>query len=266
MESVNEKWEKYTEINNTSYDVIDNNGSIAIVIKDFLKYPDKFSEFLRSFPHWDNYRLSTARPGKTFAFNIDFTPVAAEFIASAVANTLISNISCTGMHTNCLNGNMKGHYFYPHVDSDLSNRCRNGAHIAANLGLTKDLRGGTSFWKFNGKRSPVDMSLEEENVYKSHARFDDRQVLPWEQVQSDENWELTHVVPIEYNSLVMYSSLEFHNPYLKDDWFIDTDRFTLAVFFEIVSFNHENLDTETKNKLFDIWKGLHLCKIFNYYF
>lgn len=266
MESVNEKWEKYTEINNTSYEVLDNDGSIAIIIKDFLKYPDQFSDLLYSFPHWDNYRLPTARPGKTFAFNLDFVSVASEFVARTISNTFVADVGCSGMHTNCLNGNMKGHYFYPHIDSNLNHRGREGPHIAANLGLTKELQGGTSFWKFNGKRSPVDMSLEEENKYKSFARFDETEVLEWEQVQSDGNWELTHIVPLEYNSLVIYSTLDFHNPYVEDDWFIDRDRFTLAVFFEIGSFNHENLDIETKNKLFDIWKGLHLCKLFNYYF
>ena len=49
-----------------------------------------------------------------------------------------------------------------------------------------------------------------------------------------ENYKLEYIADIEYNSMILYPSHNWHNSYIKEDWFTDEDRITFTGFFEIV--------------------------------
>ena len=49
-----------------------------------------------------------------------------------------------------------------------------------------------------------------------------------------ENYKLEYVADIEYNSMILYPSHHWHNAYIKEDWFTDTDRITFTGFFELI--------------------------------
>ena len=49
-----------------------------------------------------------------------------------------------------------------------------------------------------------------------------------------ENYKLEYIADIEYNSMILYPSHNWHNSYIKEDWFNDEDRITFTGFFEVV--------------------------------
>ena len=49
-----------------------------------------------------------------------------------------------------------------------------------------------------------------------------------------DNYKLEYIADIEYNSMILYPSHNWHNSYIKQDWFNDEDRITFTGFFEIV--------------------------------
>ena len=49
-----------------------------------------------------------------------------------------------------------------------------------------------------------------------------------------DNYKLEYIADIDYNSMILYPSHNWHNSYIKEDWFIDEDRITFTGFFEIV--------------------------------
>ena len=49
-----------------------------------------------------------------------------------------------------------------------------------------------------------------------------------------DSYKLEYIADIEYNSMILYPSHNWHNSYIKQDWFNDEDRITFTGFFEIV--------------------------------
>lgn len=273
LKTVDDDYEKFTQFNNIKPEInehISSNGykSYSLIIRDFLKYPDQFSDLLGSFPHFKNEKHSTGRPGATFGFSDSCLQKFSFFIRKPLFEIFKINLECSSLYTNCFSGIMETHKIPPHCDVENSRFLTGGPHLVANLGLTKGAKGGTSFWTFLKKSGFLEMGYEELNSYSNymHDSHDFNDIEEWENTDEDAEWKLEYVVPWGYNELVVYSPMLFHQPYFKKEWFVETDRLSLASMFNIKTGEIDLIPEELKEDAYDVWKKFELCKILNYYF
>lgn len=276
VEQIEEKFLSLTEVNNYSWEIFDHklsNGetSYTIIVQDFLKYPDKFTEVLASFPHFNNYVEDTGRPGKTFLFHPEINHRCSFFIRKLLFDIFKVDTRCGSLYTNCMPGKSDNiNVAPPHIDLYDIFDYKKGPSIVTNLGLTKNVKNsGTSFWTFRGNRGTLDMKVQELNEYQFYNNnIDPSSVIGdvWNNNENDADWNLEYIVPLNYNSLVCYSPTWFHQPHFNKNDFIDKDRFSLAGFYEIKTEQINNIPEELIPDAFDIWKKFDLCKIYNYYF
>lgn len=279
IESIEEKFISLTEVNNYNWEIFDHklsNGEISytLIVKDFLKYPDKFRDILASFPHFNNYIHDTGRPGKSFLFHPEFNYRCSFFIRKLLFDAFKLDTRCRSIYTNCMPGKSDSvdvNVVPPHVDLFNVYDHRSSPSLVTNLGLTKGIENnGTSFWTFRGKRGPLDMKVQELNEYQLYQKDNNihENVIcdVWNNTQNDSDWNLEYIVPLEYNSLVCYSPTWFHQPYYNKNDFINIDRFSLASFYELKMEEVSEIPEELIPDAFDIWKKFDLCKIYNYYF
>ena len=166
VDTLTDKWIKLTEVNNTSFEILNLNKVSVLVFKDFLKYPDELRSLIDELKFNSFLSKNHAKPGKTYIFDHSLKYIYSKFLTNIISKTfLCDGIYCPLISINCFNGDMLSHYNYPHVDTD----CRNPeVTIAANVGLTKNLKGGTGFWSYLNKMNMIDMSLHEVN---HHTNF-----------------------------------------------------------------------------------------------
>ena len=242
MKDANEKWKEIFVLNDLSFETLNEDIPITI-IKNVLKYPDQVKEFLDNGYWWENvFDGDCSRPGKSFEFgsNIDeyFNPLVEDFIEFYDAEDIIP----IEVYGNCLNGNMNLHTVrsaLPHVDTfpgdDQNENPLND--IAFNLNVTKSDKVKTAFYSFNNKKSICDFTrLDYEDLRTCwNIQKDIRKDKSWFLVDDNyENYKLEFIADIEYNSMILYPSHNWHNSYIKEDWFNDEDRITFTGFFEIV--------------------------------
>jgi hypothetical protein len=268
IESIDSKWKKYTTINNQNFEIIDHGIGKTVVFKDFLKYPDKFKSLLESFPYFENNDNGfVPRPGKSFGFYWTSQQVLSNFIGSSIASIFNDpeiEFQCTDFYVNCFNGDMKANHINPHFDivpSDFNfTQPTMPTCIVSNLGLTKNMKGGTGFWSFKGKTCLYDIGQEDGEEFMkfiSEIKCNGN----WEQITNIGDLKLEYIVPMDYNSLVVYSPAVLHNPYIENDWFLSEDRLSLASFYKITDMLLQKLkfNQSTDKNLFD---GLHLDKLY----
>ena len=242
MKDANEKWKEIFVLNDLSFETLNEDIPITI-IKNVLKYPDQVKEFLDNGYWWENvFDGDCSRPGKSFEFgsNIDeyFNPLVEDFIEFYDAEDIIP----IEVYGNCLNGNMNLHTVrsaLPHVDTfpgdDQNENPLND--IAFNLNLTKSDKVKTAFYSFNNKRSICDFTRQDYVDLRTcwNTQKDLRKDKSWFLVDDNyENYKLEFIADIEYNSMILYPSHNWHNSYIKEDWFNDEDRITFTGFFEVV--------------------------------
>ena len=241
MKCASETWKEVFVVNELSFEIINDSCTIA---KDVLKYPEQVREFLENGYWWDNGggEEECARPGKSFDFgpNIDmyFNPLGdqlREFYD-------VEEVLPIEIYGNCLNGNMDLYTvmsYVPHVDTfpgdDQNENPLND--IAFNLNVTKSDKVKTAFYSFNNKRSICDFTRQDYVALRTcwNTQKDLRKDKSWFLVDDNyENYKLEFIADIEYNSMILYPSHNWHNSYIKEDWFNDEDRITFTGFFEIV--------------------------------
>jgi hypothetical protein len=270
---IDEDYFKFTEPNNITPEVSEHtssNGykSYSIVIKDFLKYPDKFANLIESFPHFKNEKEFTGRPGSSFSFSLEYLQKFSFFIRKPLFEIFKINFECTSLYTNCFSGIMDSHKIPPHCDVDNPYQLNIGPHLVCNLGLTKESEGGTSFWTYLKKSGFLEMGYEDINSYSNYMNdshtFTD--ISEWENSDDDGEWKLEYIVPWGYNDLVIYSPMLFHQPYFKKEWFLEKDRLSLASMYNVKIEEVNMIPQELQGDAYDVWKKFELCKILNYYF
>lgn len=273
IQTIDEKFLKFTEYNNTIPEInehISSNGykSYSLIIKDFLKYPDEFSNLIASFPHFKNDKNDTGRPGSSCLFSEGYYPKMTFFIRKCLFEIFKVNFECNSLYTNCFSGIMNTHKIPPHCDINNPYSIYQGPHLVANLGLSKNLKGGTSFWTFLKRSGFMEMTYEELHKYGNYMgdSHEVNDISEWENTDDDAEWKLEYVVPWGYNDLVVYSPTLFHQPYYKKEWFIDEDRFSLASMYNIKMEDIEKMPESLRSDAYEIWKKFELCKIVNYYF
>lgn len=181
------------------------------VIRNFLLHPEEYKTLLRSFPA---VRDHTYSPG----FRQDIPPWAAKFITSYIQSNVIkwqpARVSC-----NIYSGDMrmKVNSNLPHSDP---------FHGIWNLWLNQNCLGGTAFWAHKDKRHVDDLTQEE------YSHLFDKSLSavgyePWKNFRGDEDWELTCIAPMEYNTLLFYNGGFFHSPWILENWYLDEDRYSM---------------------------------------
>lgn len=244
---ITEDWFKYTEINNFKFETINYGKGKVILVKDFLKYPDEFYNLVISFPFFDNM-VSGAAAGKGFSIPELHLQSYGKFLLDAVNqifNPLHSYIVFATIHA--MNGSMETYSYHPHVDvsfdieQPVSHYIENSANLAVNLGLTKDMKGGTAMWSYKGKSNLLEMTKSELFSYNKEVNPYPLTKKKWKIFEENENWTLDFISPYEYNTLVLYPTFQIHSPYLKPEWYNDENRISISSFI--------NVGTKTLNPL-----------------
>lgn len=188
-------------------------GNISFkIIRNFLKYPEEYISLLQQFPAT---RDSTYSPG----YRQDIPPWAAKFITNfvrdSIPNWMPQRISC-----NIYNGNMlmKKDANLPHSDP---------FHGIWNLWMTKNCLGGTAFWKYKDKRH-VDELTSEEYSYLFNKPLSSNEYEKWKNFRGNEDWEMTCIAPMEYNTLLFYNGGFFHSPWIEENWYLDEYRYSMV--------------------------------------
>ena len=238
----NEKWNEVFVLNDLSFESLNSDIPI-IIIKNVLKYPEKVREFFDNGYWWTNgYDEDCSRPGKSFEFGMNTDLYFEPLVKSLMRFYDAEDIIPIELYANCYNGNMDLYNVrsvLPHIDTfpddDENENPLND--VAFNLNLTKSNKVKTAFYSFNNKRSICDFH---KNDYDDLRICWDRQKKiikekKWFLIDDNyENYKLEYIADIEYNSMILYPSHNWHNSYIKEDWFIDEDRVTFTGFFEVV--------------------------------
>ena len=242
MKDANQKWKDIFVLNDLSFETLNEDIPVTI-IKNVLKYPDQVREFLDNGYWWENtFDGDCSRPGKSFEFGSDidayFDPLVEDFMEFYDAE----DITPIEVYGNCFNGNMSLHTVrsaLPHVDTfpgdDQNENPLND--IAFNLNLTKSDKVKTAFYSFNNKKSICDFTrLDYEDLRTCwNIQKDIRKDKSWFLIDDNyEQYKLEYIADIAYNSMILYPSHDWHNSYIKEDWFNDEDRITFTGFFEVV--------------------------------
>ena len=180
-------------------------------VDNFFKYPDKAIKHLSNYPAL-NGGVST--PGARQNFTpMDLVPVLQAYktiVAAADKKDIdptsfitCSNIAWKGVQV------MKG-CMYPHSDYEL----------VCNLWLC-DYDGGTSFYKYKGFSNGDEVTIPK-------YREPNEPMIPWQNFDGDDDWELYYTIPTKFNSVAIYNGRNFHVPYAN---FNDDYRYALISFY-----------------------------------
>jgi hypothetical protein len=103
----------------------------------------------------------------------------------------------------------KGIRWWPHSDYQL----------VCNLWLC-DYEGGTAFYKYKGFPNVKDI--------KAPSIIDKNNLVPWQNFEGDDDWELYYIIPSQFNTLAIYDGTNFHSAYAD---FNDEYRYSLISFY-----------------------------------
>ena len=97
------------------------------------------------------------------------------------------------------------------------------------LNDTIDCKGGTSFYKH--KSSSKEVIENKEEVMDIMTKIDIEKLSGEWLVDTNNEWELLHLVPMKFNRAIFYPSSIFHSAYIKENYFTETYRLTQSIFF-----------------------------------
>jgi len=276
IESSSRIWDDICHLNNLKYEfrLLGKDNDIPVLVaEDYFKEPDKVGEFLRGGYWWDNSDNkddNVIRPGKSVHFHPEMHSWFAEPLVQPLATVLgLSQVQIGQVFGNCFNGNMEIsdiHSCFPHTDfTNFDPQVSD--QIAFNINLTKSDNVNTAFYSFNNLKTRLDYSWNdnmEEGEFFKEMENSLKEDATWFNVDDYGPYRLEENVEIGYNTMIAYPTHFLHAPYIKPDWFTDTDRVTLTGF---INTSPEELDFEQQN-LDDVsyaWEFFHLNKIHNYH-
>ncbi len=278
-------WEEIFVLSTPSFELksFGKDGDIPIVVvKNILKYPDKVREFLSNGYWWTNgFSEEYARPGKSFTFGGNEKLYVSELIDHFKDFFGVEYIHLLDLYGNCFNGNMdlpNISSVFPHVDSwpedneydsyldgklDVIESLK--AEIAFNINLTDSNNVNTSIWSFNNKKSIFDLNREDFNYYESFSEDMENKFAKntkWFQLDSSYGpYKCEDIIPIEYNSMILYPSFYWHSAYVEPEWFNDFDRITLTGFMgidpEYIKFSKDQFE-----RIYGVWEFFGLNSIY----
>jgi len=274
MKSASDRWQEIAVLNNLKFEFksLGKENDIPILVApDYFKFPDLVREFFLNGYWWDNYSDDNVRPGKSFLIHDEVVQwFVTPFIHSMAPLFGLKHFYSECAFGNCFNGDMSiidPLSAFPHTDAP--HGIQKDAHIAMNIPLVEsNYPMQTGFWSFNGKKNSLDMShndkIDLQRSQKQIAKDVMTDNAKWFQIEDYGPWKLEDKSNMVYNEMTCYPTFFFHNPYIKTDWFTDSDRITISSFLNT---SPENLDFKEDN-IDDIsfaWEHFHLDKLHDYH-
>jgi len=177
-------------------------------IDDFLKNPLDTISILREWPALDGHVYT---PGARQNFTpMDLVPILKKY--QSLFPQLGVNVDVTkSLSTSLiLSKNMQvwKNSWMPHVDN---------LKIVCNIWLC-DYVGGTAFYRYKGHYNNDNLILPKSKVGGIvMSKLKKSIIVPWQNFEGDEDWELYHIAPSTFNTLIIYEGKNFHGTYAEFD-------------------------------------------------
>lgn len=120
----------------------------------------------------------------------------------------------SNIYTHLNKGESYGKNVAPHFDPSIT--------ASVWLNLPDECKGGTAFY-YNSRYKAHDLEdvVDFNNYKKIKKAYPDG---------VDDDWEMVDLVPMEYNTFIMYNAMRFHNPYIEPEWYQDCYRISQMMF------------------------------------
>ena len=276
IRSATQIWNKISEVNNLEFEfhLLDNKIPV-LVANDVYKNPDLVSEFFENLDYWETrYFIDSdnVRPGLTHRFPDMLRPIIAQQLEQRIKPLFgVSKLSVWDLYTQCTSGNMTldstgSLCCYPHIDTPLLDTLDDIPCFVTNINFSKSVDPVTTgFWSWRGKTNALDFDRKDKNSLQNfYDRHEFQTVDSWFQIKNYEDFSFETSVTIGYNSLVVYPTMNLHNPFIEPSWFSDSQRLVLSIFF---SLSPEDFDFEDKyiDTVSYSWEHFRLDTLFNYH-
>ena len=171
-----------------------NYGDLSYLwIENFLKTPEKAIELLSKYPAIDG---GVYTPGARQNLTpMDLVPVLQAY------KTIMATVK------------VWKNSWVPHTDFDL----------VCNLWLC-NYEGGTAIYKYRG-------FLNQKDITPKPQGHDENNLVPWQNFEGDDDWELYYIIPSEFNTVAIYDGTNFHSTYAN---------FNEEYRYSLISFYHSN--------------------------
>jgi hypothetical protein len=280
IKSATQIWEEISAINNMQIEFHMLNGVVPVLlVRDVFKQPDKVHDFLNTLDYWETRNFgdsSIVRPGLTHVFTEPLNPWLAKDFTQAFSKLFgVSRMRVDDIYASAMSGHMTldstdGLCCYPHIDSDVYDRVDDPEFqesiLVANINLSKSVDPvSTGFWSWRGKHTSLDFTRDDKNsITNFYNRHEEQKTNGWFQIKDYEDFKFETTADMMYNSLVMYSTHYYHNPYILPQWFKDNHRLMMSIFYAFVP---QDLDFEERDSelVSAAWEHFRLNTLFNYH-
>ena len=137
------------------------------------------------------------------------------YIQEYVGNWVPARVSCNIYSGNML---MREHSNLPHSDP---------FYGIWNLWMNKKCLGGTAFWSYKNKLHVNELSEDEYN-HLFDKPLNGSGYETWRNFRGNEDWKMTCIAPMEYNTLLFYNGGFFHSPWIQESWYLDEYRYSMV--------------------------------------
>ena len=180
-------------------------------VENFFKTPEKAIELLSKYPALTG---GVYTPGARQNLTpMDLVPVlkAYEVIMATAGRKIDPTRFVTSSNIVWKDVIVWENSWMPHTDFDL----------VCNLWLC-NYEGGTAIYKYKGFLNAKDITPKPQN-------HDENKLVPWQNFEGDEDWELYYVIPSKYNTVAIYDGTNFHGTYAN---FNEEYRYSLISFYQ----------------------------------
>ena len=180
-------------------------------VENFFKTPEKAIELLSKYPALTG---GVYTPGARQNLTpMDLVPVlkAYEVIMATAGRKIDPTRFVTSSNIVWKDVIVWENSWMPHTDFDL----------VCNLWLC-NYEGGTAIYKYRGFLNAKDITPKPQD-------HDENKLVPWQNFEGDEDWELYYVIPSKYNTVAIYDGTNFHGTYAN---FNEEYRYSLISFYQ----------------------------------
>jgi len=184
-----------------------------LCVENFLKTPEKAIELLSKYPAIDG---GVYTPGARQNLTpMDLVPIlqAYKTIMATVGVEIDPTHFITSSNIVWKDVKVWKNSWMPHTDFDL----------VCNLWLC-NYEGGTAIYKYRG-------FLNQKDITPKPQGHDENNLVPWQNFEGDDDWELYYIIPSEFNTVAIYDGTNFHGTYAN---------FNEEYRYSLISFYHSN--------------------------
>jgi len=230
---INPKW---PSISQTKY--IGKHKTPVIIIDDFLLNVDKVRELALSVPYSNEPQKMHASPGCRFVSHIrwDLHKVVKSFYSHWIYENFNYQCKFEGKKSDLFTFTiidtaepLDVHQVYPHVDLDYDDGeylgGNHASHVAALVYLNKpeECVGGTAIYKHKKIKSHLVKSRKDYDLMRKYEKEMNKNPIHHRDTNINDDphkyYELSELVEMKYNRLVLYPTFLFHHPFYSPNDF-----------------------------------------------